>query len=161
MRYLLLSGNKGQYCSAVFEKVVNGVRYRDKLYLGKIVDRLGKDRVVVYSSKRGHFVYNLKDEVFETLPDDYVCPSVHKPNKIENFGDGYLLYHYIFKTKFIEVINSLYFENKDTLIVLIIAAMLGITSSIDIANWYNNNFIKHLCPKAVVESQRIAIPTGN
>ena len=35
MRYLLLSGNNGQYCSAVFEKVVNGVRYRDKLYLGK------------------------------------------------------------------------------------------------------------------------------
>ena len=73
-----------------------------------------------------------------------------------SFGQEFLLFEFLYTSGYITVINSLSYSNKDTIITLVIANILMLTSSEDINFWYKNSVIRYLCPLAEISSQKIS-----
>ena len=157
--YISFSGKNKEFATAIIEKVINGKREKIlSKYLGKIVNFIPGEKITCYSKTNGYTIYNYKTSQFEEIRSNefqHVETKDHIDDVRIDGGDSYIIFQYLYKCGYIDVIISLNYENIDTLLVVIIASILQINSSEMIKIWYNNNIIKYLCPNADIKNSSI------
>lgn len=135
----------------------NGKKDNRYTYLGKVID---KEKGIFWSKERGTFSFNLKEGGFLPPPLSEVTPQ-NLDNRVKPapklcFGDAFLVYEYIYKIGFLPVIESIPYENHDTLKSLILSYIISPFANCDTENWYYKSVAKYLFPKANLSSQRIS-----
>ena len=154
--YLQFSKEK-KYVSVVFESNKNGIRTRKVIQSGKVIDL---ERLIFQDKYGTYWQFNEEDKHFyfiDYLENKKISSNTEKNNgAILDFGIEYFLYQFLFKSHYINVINEIDYDDKDTIITLIIANILKINSARDINRWYDNSVIQYLCPNAKIDDRRIS-----
>ena len=135
----------------------NGKKDNRYTYLGKVID---KEKGIFWSKERGTFSFDLEKGGFLPTPLSEVTPQ-NLDNRVKPapklcFGDAFLVYEYIYKIGFLPVIESIPYENQDTLKSLILSYIISPFANCDTQNWYYKSVAKYLFPKANLGSQRIS-----
>lgn len=134
----------------------NKVGKDDQIYLGRVID---KKKGIYKSRERGVFLFDPDTKEFSPAPED-VVPKVNDKRRNEklilDFGNSYFLNRFIKSKNYDQVINSIPFSNKDTLLAMISFYALENLANTDAYDWYQSNFVKYLYPHAGLDSRRIS-----
>ena len=159
-----VNGIEYAYAAISYRNEVTGKVNTDVLYLGKVLD---KQNSIFQSKDRGIFYFNIKngDLIDRNSSTQYSGLSFHEilNLKLQNnqlsvldFGDSFLIDHFITKIGFKDVIKSINYGNKDTLLAMVQFYLLGGMANYDAQVWYSKNFANLLYPNAALSSQNIS-----
>lgn len=126
-------------------------------YLGKVLD---KKRGIYKNSERGIFTYNLADNTFGPKPPEFEeTKTVDKRKRTIrsfDFGDVYLINEVLHKSGFWSVVDSIPWQNKDTLHAMVIFYITSQLPNYDASIWYETSFASKLFPDARLDSNGIS-----
>lgn len=132
----------------------------DQIYLGKVID---KAKNIFWTRERGYFTFDPSTQTFgEPVKEDIPTPEFKadlrtKQNPvIVDFGDSFFLDGLIEGIGYGEVLNSIPYQNRDTLYAMLFFYTLESEANVHAQSWYNQNYVKYLFPKANISSQRIS-----
>ena len=133
--------------------------------LGRVLD---KKRGIFQNRERGVFTYNSETEEYGTCPADFVPPkpvrrgSAYTVDRkkhsllVLRFGDIFFFDNFLKKIDILKVVDSIPYNNKDTLHALLVYYALSALSNYHAQDWYELGYAKVLYPNAVLSSQRIS-----
>lgn len=133
------------------------VKKRDAVYLGRVVD---KENNVFFNRERGVFTYDVvtgaygeADPSFQGgLKDD----RRKKASLILDFGDSYFVDSLVRAMHYDEVLDSISYQNKDTLWAMVEYYILSSKANSHANTWYDGSFANALYPEADLHSQRVS-----
>ena len=131
-----------------------------QIHLGKVIS---KEKQIFWTRNRGYYHFNVETLGFEPvdpkdIPDNFVeNDNSRKPLPvIVDFGDSYFLDHLIKGINYDKVIDSIGYNNLDSLYAMIFYYVLDSGVAKDMNIWFKQNFVSYLFPKANIASQRIS-----
>ena len=135
-------------------------RKKGRIYLGKVIDR---DKGIFWTRERGYYTFNPTDQSFgdvtpEDVPSAFVEPDKRKRGApiIVDFGDAYFLHHLINGMGYDQVLDSIEYQNKDSLRAALSYYILESSANCHAESWCRQNFASFLYPKANLASQRFS-----
>lgn len=138
------------YASVYTPKKVNGKKDNQEQYLGRVID---KEKGIYQSKNRGIFGYSLEKGYFEI----HIPSKISKEEKlILNFGDAYVLYQILQRHGYWELFRSILPGWEDTLCTMLFYKLLRGGASCYAYDFWEGSYIRMICPKARVESQRVS-----
>jgi hypothetical protein len=138
------------YASVCTPKKVNGKKDNQEQYLGRVID---KENGVFQSRERGRFKYNLDGGFSEISMSD----QAQKEEKlILDFGDAYVLYQILQGHGYWELFRSILPGWEDTLCSMVSYKVIRGGANCYAADWWSGSYMRVICPKAKIESQRIS-----
>ena len=133
------------------------VRKRNAIYLGRVID---KKNNVFYNKERGIFTYDISAGTYGEADASYQGNLKNdrrkKPNLILDFGDSYFLDSLLKTMHYDEVLNSIGYQNKDTLWAMVEYYILSNKANMHANTWYEGSFANVLYPNADIHSRRIS-----
>ena len=148
----------GTYAKAVSSTHVNGKSTKEfHAEIGLVVDR---EQKIFYTKERGYFVYDVKTDTYDKVPDTFVPPPridhrTHAPRAVD-FGDAYLIDQLAWKSGFWDVIDAIPWGNKDMLHAMTVFYITSLLPNCFADDWYKTNIARYLYPKANMTSQGIS-----
>jgi hypothetical protein len=127
---------------------------KTELYLGKVID---EEHKIFYNKKHGNFMYDL-EKGYTQIPKELLSAGIlPMPVGIIDFGAPWILHEFILKSGYIDVINTVFPENKDNILSLLSFRLLSDGKAHKFAfKRYNNSYAKILYPNAHISSQNIS-----
>ena len=133
------------------------VKKRNAIYLGRVVD---KENNVFFNKERGVFTYDAitgtYGEAAPTFQGNLKNDHRKKANLILDFGDSYFIDSLIRIMHYDEVLESISYQNKDTLWAMAEYYILSDKANSHANTWYDGSFANVLYPEADIHSQRIS-----
>lgn len=147
--FIIYSGEGGRYASAAVSKRKGKKTYMETIYLGKVIDR---EAGIYQSKERGMFTFDPATGIFGEVPEDFVLPrkeplKEHKRISVD-FGDAYFLDQYLWKSGMMEAVDSLGYDNPDTLHAMLQFYTLSYMNNSYAEDWYHASFAQLLYPEA-------------
>lgn len=133
------------------------VRKEGEVYLGRVIDKKGN---VYYNRDRGTFTFDPDTGTYGTADETFsseLKEDGRKKNRILlDFGDSFFVDELLKKMKYNEVLNSISYRNRDTLLAMIHYYTLCNEANDHAKIWYEGSFSNILYPNANLTSQRIS-----
>lgn len=133
------------------------VKKRNAVYLGRVIDI---ENNVFYNKERGVFTYDISTGTFGEADPAYQGNLKNdrrkNPNLILDFGDSYFVDSLIKTMHYNEVLDSIDYQNKDTLWAMVEYYILSNKANMHANIWYEGSFANVLYPNADIHSQRIS-----
>ena len=137
-----------------------GPRKEGQSYLGKVIDR---EKLYFWNRKDGYFAFDPETQKRTSLTEAEIPPSYVEPDGsrrrhpiIVDFGDSYFVETLLNDIGYKSVIDSIEYQNRDTLYSLILFYILEDASNQNAHIWYLHNFASYIYPHANIYSQRIS-----
>jgi len=146
IHYQTIKGNL--YASVYTPRRVEGKKDNQPLYLGRVIDR---ENGIYQSRERGRFKYSVSCG-FTSIP----TPSFIQEKLILDFGDMYVLHEVLNRSGYWELFRSILPDMEDTLCTLLCYRVIRGGANRYASDWWTGSYIRELCPKASVESQRVS-----
>ena len=134
------------------------VRYGNKVrteytYIGKVVN---KNDGLFYNRKLGYVVFDHSSKRILPAPRSILPEGAAEDElAILDFGDAFLLYHYLHKSRVAEIIDSLDLEDRDTVYALIMQYAITTQGMNEMRSWYEGNYASQLYPDARLDVHEI------
>lgn len=133
------------------------VKKRNTIYLGRVID---KENNVFYNKERGVFTFDISTGKYGEADSSYQGNLKNdrrkKPNLILDFGDSYFVDSLLKTMHYDKVLNSIDYQNKDTLRAMVEYYILSDKANMHANTWYEGSFANILYPNADIHSQRIS-----
>ena len=133
------------------------VKKRNTIYLGRVID---KENNIFFNKERGVFRYDISTDTYSDADPSYQGnlkdDRRKKPNLILDFGDSYFIDSLIKEIHYNEVLDSIGYNNPDTLWAMVLYYVLTSKANSHANTWFQGNFANVLYPKADIHSQRIS-----
>lgn len=146
IHYRSIKGNL--YASVCTPRKIEGKKDNQEQYLGRVID---KENGIFRNKERGLFCFSIANGYAPYYPQ-----SQSEERLILNFGDSYVLYHILKKHGFWDLFRSVIPGHEDTLCAMLFYRVLRGGASCYAADWWEGSYIRILCPKAKLASQRIS-----
>lgn len=138
------------YASICTPRKVNGKKDNQEQYLGRVID---KEKGIYQNKERGMFKFSLENG-FSTIS---ISKEISKEEKlILDFGDTYVLYQVLQKQDYWDLLRSILPNWEDTLCTMVFYKLLNGGASCYAIDWWEGSYMRMICPKAKVQSQRIS-----
>ena len=138
------------YASVYTPRKVNGKKDNQPQYLGRVID---KDKGIYRNKERGVFKYSLSYGFSEISP---AGQARKEENLILDFGDAYVMFQILQEQGYWELFRAILPGWEDTLCTMIFYRILRGGASCYAYDWWAESYMRHVCPNAKVESQRIS-----
>ena len=135
-------------------------RKTGQIRLGLVVDEAN---LLFYRADEGFFQFDPEKQTRTPIPPEkmpswldemalrHICPPV-----IVDFGGSYFLHELIKGIGYDKIIDSITHANRDRLYAMLQYYLLYNEAAYKAEEWYHNNFVKYLYPKACLKSPRIS-----
>jgi hypothetical protein len=138
------------YASVYTPRKINGKKDNQPQYLGRVID---KEKGIYQSKERGVFKYSLIDGFSSAST---AAQSSKEEKLILDFGDAFVLYQILQKHGYWDLFRSILPGWEDTLCAMVFYRILRGGASCYAYDWWAGSYLRLICPKAKVESQRVS-----
>jgi hypothetical protein len=127
--------------------------------LGRIIDQ---DRNIFYKNEYGLFSFTVAEGMIPVGDHELSEEQLRIVNKARpakalllDFGDAYLICEFLKSLQLVEVFKSVFPEEADTLLSLVMHRVVCNEPDISVESWYDNSYICKLFPKAELNPSSI------
>jgi hypothetical protein len=124
--------------------------------LGRVLD---KKKGIYLNRERGVFTYDPESNTYGK-PEASFVPDVldhrRRMKLIVDFGDSFLLDAFVKQSGLMSVIDAIGYGNPDTLHAMIYYYVLCQMANCHAQDWWAGNYVRIICPRANLSSQRIS-----
>ena len=138
------------YASVCMPRRVNGKKDNQAQYLGRVID---KENGIYQSRERGEFKYSLSKGFLETSTANQ---PLQEEKLILDFGDVYVLHQIMQRNGYMELFRSILPDWEDTLLTMLFYKVIRGGANCYALDWWTGSYMRIICPRAKVESQRIS-----
>jgi hypothetical protein len=133
-------------------------------YLGTVVDL--ENGIFYHRKKGGYFQFTIKDghkelstdeiEYWKLMKNHPNPEGILRPRLTLDFGDAWILEHFLTISELKSVFGVAYPEDIDTLLSLVAFKLLNTSANCYASGWQEGSYNRFLYPKAKLQSQRIS-----